>query len=109
RSSVISDDTTRHARRCPGGMYGTESNIIPKTQRRYLEAVERRNFNEIARLTTLIVRFGALVERWWPSVPRGLKRAMKLLKLPGGEGGLREPYRMPPPAEYKTFCDALLK
>jgi len=92
-----------------GGVYGTEANIIPKTQRRYLEAVERRNFNEIARLTTLIVRFGALVERWSPSVPRALKMAMKLLKLPGGEGGLREPYRMPPPAEYKTFCDALLK
>src|SRR6185295_4532359 len=68
-----------------GGVYGTEANIIPKTQRRYLEAVERRNFNEIARLTTLIVRFGALVERWSPSVPRALKMAMKLLKLSGAE------------------------
>ncbi len=91
-----------------GGVFGTEANIIPKTQRRYLEAVERRNLREIAHLTEDIVRFGALVERWSPSVPRALKMAMKLLKLPGGEGGLREPYRMPPPAEYKEFTRALL-
>ena len=92
-----------------GGVFGTEANIIPKTQRRYLEAVESRNFREFARLTEHIVRFGALVERWSPSVPRALKMAMKLLKLPGGAGGLREPYRMPPPAEYRTFSDALLR
>lgn len=92
-----------------GGVFGTEANILPKTQRRYVEAVERRNFNEFARLAAHIVRFGTLVERWSPSVPRALKMAMKLLKLPGGEGGLREPYRMPPPAEYKSFADALLR
>jgi dihydrodipicolinate synthase/N-acetylneuraminate lyase len=92
-----------------GGVFGTEANIIPRTQRRYLEAVERRNFGEFARLATHIVRFGALVERWSPSVPRALKMAMKFLKLPGGEGGLREPYRMPPPEEYRSFTSALLR
>ena len=92
-----------------GGVFGTEANIIPKTQRRYLEAFDRQNFAELGRLATHIVRFGDLVSRWSPSVPRALKMAMKFLKLPGGEGGLREPYRMPPPKEYKTFTDALLK
>lgn len=92
-----------------GGVFGTEANIIPKTQRHYLEAFERRNFNQLARLTTHLVRFGDLVSRWSPSVPRALKMAMKLLKLPGGEGGLREPYRMPPPEEYKSFTGALLR
>lgn len=92
-----------------GGVFGTEANIIPKTQRRYLEAFERKNFAELGRLSTHIVRFGDLASRWSPSVPRALKMAMKLLKLPGGEGGLREPYRMPPGNEYKTFTDALLR
>src|SRR6185295_18849454 len=90
-----------------GGVYGTEANIIPKTQRRYVEAFEKKNFAELGKLATHIVRYGELVSRWAPSVPRALKMAMKLLKIPGGEGGLREPYRMPPASEYKTFTDAL--
>ncbi len=92
-----------------GGVFGTEANIIPKTQRRFVEAFERKNFTEVARNTLHIARFGELTAQWAPSVPRGLKMAMKLLKLPGGEGGLREPYRMPPPEDYKKFCAALLR
>ena len=92
-----------------GGVFGTEANIIPKTQRRYLEAYERRDLKDLARLSTHIVRFADLVTQWSPSVPRALKMAMRLLKLPGGEGGLREPYRMPPPDDYKRFCNALLR
>ena len=34
---------------------------------------------------------------------------MKAFKLPGGEGGVREPYRMPPDAEIKTFIEGLIK
>ena len=92
-----------------GGVFGTEGNIIPKTQRRYVEAFERKNFAELGKLATHIVRFADLASRWSPSVPRALKMAMKLLKIPGGEGGMREPYRMPPANEYKVFCDALLR
>jgi dihydrodipicolinate synthase/N-acetylneuraminate lyase len=91
------------------GVFGTEANIIPKTQRRYLEAFESRNFGEVARITTHIVRFADLVSQWSPSVPRALKMAMRFLKLPGGEGGLREPYRMPPPEEYRRFTTALMR
>lgn len=92
-----------------GGVFGTEANIIPKTQRRYLEAFEARDFKAIAKHSEHIVRFADLVSQWSPSVPRALKMSMRLLKLPGGEGGLREPYRMPPAADYKRFCDALLR
>lgn len=92
-----------------GGVFGTEANIIPKTQRRYVEAFEAKDFKALAGLTTNIVRFGDLLAQWSPSVPRALKMAMRLLKLPGGEGGLREPYRMPPPVEYQRYCDALLR
>jgi hypothetical protein len=35
--------------------------------------------------------------------------AMRGLKLPGGEGGPRRPYLMPPEDEYQAFMDGLLK
>jgi hypothetical protein len=35
--------------------------------------------------------------------------AMKILRLPGGEGGLREPYLMLPPEEIQKFTDGLLR
>ena len=35
--------------------------------------------------------------------------AMRLLKLPGWEGGLREPYRMPPEPEYQRFAHGFLR
>ena len=75
----------------------------------FCSAFEKKNFAELGKIATHIVRYGELASRWSPSVPRALKMAMKLLKIPGGEGGLREPYRMPPASEYKTFTDALLK
>lgn len=56
-----------------------------------------------------VTRFNNHSSRWYPSVARSLKMAMKLFKLPGGEGGLREPYRMPPPKEYRRFADGLLR
>jgi dihydrodipicolinate synthase/N-acetylneuraminate lyase len=90
------------------GVFGTEANILPKTQRQYLQAFERESFSELGQLGTHIVRFNDLVSQWSPSVPRALKMAMKLLKLPGGEGGVREPYRMPPAEDYKRFTENLL-
>ena len=44
-----------------GGVFGTEANIIPKTQRQYLEAFQRRKMGELAELGTQIVRFADLV------------------------------------------------
>ena len=38
-----------------------------------------------------------------------LKMAMRVLKIPGWEGGLREPYRMPPDEEVQKFADGLLR
>ena len=35
--------------------------------------------------------------------------AMKILKLPGGEGGPRGPYLMPPDDEVQKFADGLLR
>ena len=91
------------------GIFGTEANVIPRTQRRYLDACEAQNFAQIGRTYRELIRFNEFVGQWYPSVARAIKMAMRLLKLPGGEGGLREPYRMPPAAEYKRFCDGFLR
>jgi hypothetical protein len=56
-----------------------------------------------------IQRFLIYVQRWSPGPTRWIKMAMKVLKLPGGEGGVREPYRLPPEAEMQQFTEGLLK
>jgi dihydrodipicolinate synthase/N-acetylneuraminate lyase len=91
------------------GIFGTEANLIPKTQRSYLDAYESRDFRKLGRVYADLTRFNEHVLQWYPSVARAIKMGMRLLKLPGGEGGLREPYRMPPAKEYKRFADGLLR
>jgi hypothetical protein len=43
----------------------------------------------------------------WPGA-RWQKMALKVFKLPGGEGGLRKPYVMPTDAEVERFTTGLL-
>ncbi|MEJ0097567.1 MAG: hypothetical protein WDM84_06040 [Bauldia sp.] len=47
--------------------------------------------------------------KWAPAGARWIKMGMKVLKLPGGEGGLRRPYLMPPEDELRKFTDGLLR
>ena len=54
-----------------------------------------------------IQRLLRIVNQWAPSTARWVKMAMKAFKMPGGEGGLREPYRNAGPAELKSFVDGL--
>ena len=49
------------------------------------------------------------VTRWPNSTPRWIKMAMRVLRLPGGEGGLRSPYLMPSDAEVEDFQAGLLR
>jgi 4-hydroxy-tetrahydrodipicolinate synthase len=91
------------------GVFGSESNFIPRTYRRYQELFEAKSFDEMAVVYAQIRRLGQHVTKWGPSNPRWLKMGMKLLKLPGWEGGLREPYRMPGDDELKKYADGLLK
>jgi hypothetical protein len=41
--------------------------------------------------------------------PRWQKMALKVLKLPGGSGGLRPPFLMPADEELSTFADGLFE
>lgn len=91
------------------GLVSMEGNIIPKTFRRYLDLYEQKKFEEQALTYSDINRFIRYVRRWQSSTPRWLKMAMRIFKLPGWEGGLREPYRMPPDEEVQKFADGLLR
>ena len=86
-----------------------EGNVLPKTFRRYLDAFEHGRFDEMAQLYSDISRFIRYVRKWQSSTPRWLKMAMFVLDLPGGAGGLREPYRMPPDDEVRRFAAGLMK
>lgn len=91
------------------GLVSMEGNILPKTFRRYLDLYEQKQFAEQALVYADINRFIRYVRRWQSSTPRWLKMAMRIFKLPGWQGGLREPYRMPPDEEVQRFQDGLLR
>jgi dihydrodipicolinate synthase/N-acetylneuraminate lyase len=88
------------------GLICNLSNIIPKTVRRYVDLYERGDFDEMGRIYADLERFNRYVENW-PGA-RWQKMALSVLKLPGGEGGLRLPYLMPPDDEVQRFADGLL-
>ena len=91
------------------GITGRETNIVPKTHRRYLDLYEAGNLSELAAVYTGLTRFGQYLSKWQPAQARPVKMAMHVLKLPGGKGGLRTPYLMPGREELETFKDGLLR
>ena len=91
------------------GLLGAEANIVPKTFRRYLDLYERGDLDALGRVYADLQRFSRYVARWHSSSPRWIKMAMKIFKLPGGEGGARGPYLMPPDDEVQEFSDGLLR
>src|SRR5262249_22695348 len=91
------------------GVFGLEGNVIPKTQRSYLDAIESGNFAKMGRFYGDCVRYSEFTSQWYPPSVRSIKMAFRLFKFPGWEGGLREPVRMPPESEYQRFASGLLK
>jgi dihydrodipicolinate synthase/N-acetylneuraminate lyase len=91
------------------GLLGAEASIVPKTFRRYVDLFEAHDYAGLGPVYADLQRFNRYVAQWHSSSPRWLKMAMKVLKLPGGEGGVRPPYRMPPEAEVMRFAEGLLK
>ena len=85
------------------------ANIIPKTYRQYIDLYESKKFDELSIVYAHIRRIREYNTEWRHSTPRWLKMAMKVLRLPGGEGGLRGPYRMPPDEELERFTHGLLR
>ncbi|MDQ1424696.1 MAG: hypothetical protein QOD72_2194 [Acidimicrobiaceae bacterium] len=85
------------------GTLGNEPNIIPKTFRQFLDAYRAQDYQEAIRVYSDIRRFAQFVLQFG-GTPRWIKMAMKVFKLPGGEGGLREPFLMPGQAELERFA-----
>jgi 4-hydroxy-tetrahydrodipicolinate synthase len=88
------------------GLSVNQTNFIPRTCRHYLDCYERGDLAAANKIYADLHRFTRFVEQW-PGA-RWQKMALKLFKLPGGEGGLRKPYLMPSDAELERFTGGLL-
>ncbi|MSQ29600.1 MAG: dihydrodipicolinate synthase family protein [Dehalococcoidia bacterium] len=92
-----------------GGLLGAQANIIPQTFRRFIDGYEQDDVAQRDLAYTEILKFIQYIQRWPGGSPRAFKTMMSVFKLPGGEGGVRKPYLMPPPAEVERFTDGLLR
>jgi dihydrodipicolinate synthase/N-acetylneuraminate lyase len=88
-------------------LFAAEANIIPATFRRLIDHYDAGRMTEAGKALADMRRFNRLVMQWGPCA-RWIKACMKILKLPGWEGGLRKPYLMPPDDEMEEFANALL-
>ena len=91
------------------GLLSAEANIIPKTLRRYIDLYESGDFETLGTVYEDFHRFNRFVAKWHSGSPRWLKMALRILKLPGGEGGVRLPYLMPSDDEVDQFAEGLLR
>ncbi len=86
------------------GLLAAEANIIPQSFRDYLDACQRQDVSAMSEIYAGLVRFTAFVGQWNSASPRWLKIALRAFRLPGAEGGLREPYLMPGPEVVDEFA-----
>ena len=92
------------------GVFGAEANIIPKTFRRYVDLYNAKKFDELGIIYADLMRFTQCFTKWFQfGSPRWVKTAMRAFKLPGGEGGLRKPYLMPPDDVVQKYTEDLLR
>ena len=89
-------------------LFAAEANIIPKTFRLFIDHAEAGRFDAAGNALADIRRFNKLIMQWGPCA-RWIKMCMRILRLPGWEGGLRKPYLMPPDDDLRGFADALLR
>jgi 4-hydroxy-tetrahydrodipicolinate synthase len=90
------------------GLVGAESNLLPRTVRRYMDLYEAGRWGELATVYADLRRFSAFVQPWKSATPRWIKMAFAVFKLPGGEGGTREPYLPPTEADLARFAAGAL-
>src|SRR5687768_8387152 len=88
------------------GLSCNQTNFIPRTVRHYIDCYERGALAAANQIYADLHRFNRFVEQWLGA--RWQKMALKVFKLPGGEGGLRKPYLMPSDAEVERFTTGLL-
>jgi dihydrodipicolinate synthase/N-acetylneuraminate lyase len=89
-------------------LFSAEANIVPQTFRSFIDLAQAGRMSAAGEALGHIRRFNQLVMEWGPCA-RWIKMAMRVLKLPGWEGGLRKPYLMPPDDVVQAFADRLLR
>ena len=90
-------------------MIGGELNMLPKTYRQYIDSFESGKYAEAALIYADLKRFNHYVAQWRGAHPRWIKMMMTVFRMPGWEGGILGPYRMPAAEELQRFADGLLK
>jgi len=86
------------------GFLAAEPNIVPLLCRSIVDRVAADDVAGAGDALARLVRLSTVVNRWAPSTARWVKMAMKVLDLPGGRGGLRKPYLMPPAPELNEMA-----
>lgn len=89
------------------GYLAAEPNITPLLCRAIVDRVAANDVPGAGEALARLTRLSTLVNRWAPSTARWVKMAMKVLDLPGGRGGLRKPYLMPPAADLNEMASAI--
>jgi 4-hydroxy-tetrahydrodipicolinate synthase len=90
------------------GLDVQEANFVPRTVRRYVDLYEAGETAQAADIYASLKRLTKINQQWKPSSARWIKMALKAFALPGGEGGLREPYLMPGNSELARFTSEVL-
>jgi 4-hydroxy-tetrahydrodipicolinate synthase len=92
------------------GVICSMANVVPRTVREYVDRYEAgdeagaaRTYADLQRLSRYVEGSGGI----WHG-PRWIKMALKVLKLPGGEGGVRPPYVLPSDPDIEQFGEGLL-
>jgi 4-hydroxy-tetrahydrodipicolinate synthase len=86
------------------GFLAAEPNLTPRLCRSIVDRVAANDVTGAGASLAQLVRLASIVNRWAPSTARWVKMAMKVLDLPGGRGGLRKPYLMPPAVELNDMA-----
>jgi 4-hydroxy-tetrahydrodipicolinate synthase len=90
------------------GLLSAEANLVPRTFRQFLDLYTAGKITEARKVYGDIRRLGRFTDQWKSSSPRVHKMAMKVLRLPGWEGGVRLPYLLPSPEEQERFAAGLI-
>ncbi len=91
------------------GLVGGNLNIMPRTYRQFATCYRDGDVTGMAELFAQMIRTNEFTSRWASPNSRMIKMFMTVFKLPGWEGGVRAPCRMPPAEEIDEFHQGLLK
>jgi 4-hydroxy-tetrahydrodipicolinate synthase len=91
------------------GLVGGNLNIMPQSYRAYANCFRDGDLAGMAVLFRQMIRTNEFTNRWANPNSRMIKMFMTAFRLPGWQGGVREPCRMPPAGELEEFRTGLLR